>query len=260
MACAVIGGGILGLEAAGGLAKRGAQVTVLEGGDWLLPRQLNQAAGALLAEYVEKQGIRVRYRAKSTGIAGAERAEGVLLADGDTVPANLVLIATGVRPNNHLAIKAGLKVDHGIVVDARLAASHANVFAAGDVAEHQGTLYGLWEPARHQGAIAGMNAAGVETEFGGMPRANTLKVLGVDLFSVGVVQPQDGSFEEVSEQRDGKYYRFLFRDHALAGAILVGDTRVSAAATKAVKNHADFSGVLRGQNTVAAVLEQLGQM
>jgi len=255
MACVCVGGGILGLETAGGLAKRGAQVTVLENGDWLLPRQLNQAAAARLEQYVAKQGISVRHRAKTAEITGRDRAEGVRLADGTTLPADLVVIATGVRAESHLARKAGLTVNQGIVVDARLTTSHPDVLAAGDVAEHQGTLYGLWEPARHQGVIAGMNAAGAATEFGGLPRANTLKVLGVDMFSVGVVQPPDGSYEEIAGDTGGHYYRFLFRDQRLAGAIFVGDTRLSAVAANAVKNQTDFSGILRGAGTVAAVIE-----
>lgn len=257
IACVCVGGGILGLEAAGGLAKRGAHVTVLENGDWLLPRQLNQTAAALLEQYVAKQGISVRHRAKTAEITGRVRAEGVRLADGVTVPADLVVIATGVRAESHLARKAGLTVNQGIVVDAHLTTLHPDVLAAGDVAEHQGTLYGLWEPARHQGAIAGMNAAGVVAEFGGLPRANTLKVLGVDMFSVGVVQPPDGSYEEIAEESGGCYYRFLFRDHHLSGAIFVGDTRLSASAANAIKTQTDFSGILRGRASVAGVIEHL---
>jgi nitrite reductase (NADH) large subunit len=255
--CVCIGGGILGLETAGALAKRGMHVTVLEGGDWLMPRQLDRAAGELLGGYVAAQGITVRYRAKTAEVLGEGVVRGVRLADGATLPADLVVIATGVRPDTHLARKAGLTVNQGIVVDTHLTTSHPKIFAAGDVAEYQGIAYGLWEPARHQGAIAGMNAAGASAEFGGLPRANTLKVLGIALFSVGVVQPQDGSYEEVAEEVDGRYHRFLFRDQRLVGAIFLGDTSLSALATTAIKNQTDFSGVLRGARTVAAVMDSL---
>ncbi len=257
MPCVCIGGGILGLETAGALAKRGARVTVLENGGWLLQRQLNEAAGRVLERYVSAAGISVRFNAKTEAITGTERAEGVRLADGAAIPAELVVIAAGVRPNNALAAAAGLKVNLGTVVDARLATSSPNIFAAGDMAEHNGTLYGLWDPARHQGSIAGMNAAGGTTEFGGIPRANTLKVLGVGLFSVGMVQPDGDGVVEVAEETDRGYFRFLFKDGRMSGAIFVGDTQLAATATKAVKTGTDFSAVLDAAPTVDAVIQQL---
>ena len=255
--CVCVGGGILGLETAGALAKRGAQVTVIENGGWLLQRQLNEAAGRVLERHVGAAGITVLFNAKTEAITGAERVEAVRLADGTVIPADLVVIATGVRPNNTLSSAAGITVNQGTVVDSRLATSAPNVFAAGDVAEHNGMLYGLWDPARHQGAIAGMNAAGVATEFGGIPRANTLKVLGVALFSVGMVQPEGTGAVEVAEETDHGYFRFLFKDGRMAGAIFVGDTKLAATATKAVKTGLDFSAVLVATPAVDAVLERL---
>jgi nitrite reductase (NADH) large subunit len=254
--CVVIGGGILGLETAGALAKRGARVTLLEGAGWLLQRQLNETAGTMLARYVSAAGISLRFNAKTAAITGTERAEQVVLDDGTAIPADLVVIATGVRSNNALAGAAGLTVNLGTVVDARLATSAPDVFAAGDVTEHRGVQYGLWDPARHQGAIAGMNAAGVATEFGGIPRANTLKVLGVGLFSVGMVMPEDG-VAEVAEECGRGYCRFLFKDGRMAGAIFLGETQLAATAAKAVKSGTDFSAVLAASPTVEAVKERL---
>jgi nitrite reductase (NADH) large subunit len=258
MACVCIGGGILGLETAGALAKRGARVTVLEGGGWLLQRQLNEAAGRVLERYVGAAGIGVQFNAKTEAITGSEGVEAVRLADGTVIPAGLVVIATGVRPNTELAAAAGITVNLGTVVNACLATSAPDIFAAGDVAEHGGTLYGLWDPARHQGAIAGMNAAGVVTEFGGIPRANTLKVLGVGLFSVGMVQAADDGVVEVAEERDGGYCRFLLQDGRMAGAIFVGDTKLAAAATKAVKTGMNFPAAPGVPPTVDTVKEWLG--
>ncbi len=255
--CVCVGGGILGLETAGALAKRGAQVTVLENGGWLLQRQLNEAAGRVLERHVSAAGIQVRFHAKTEAIEGTERAESVRLSDGTLLPASLVVIATGVRPDNALSSAAGLALNQGTVVDSRLTTSMPNISAAGDVAEHSGILYGLWEPARHQGAIAGMNAAGLAAEFGGIPRANTLKVLGVGLFSVGMVQPEGDGVVEVAGERDGGYCRFLFRNGRMAGAILVGDTKLAALAAGAVKTRADFSAPHGTPPTVAAVMDRL---
>ena len=256
-ACVCVGGGILGLETAGALARRGARVTVLEQGGWLLQRQLNEAAGRVLEGHVRAAGIGVVYHAKTEAILGGTHAAGVRLADGAELPAELVVIAAGVRPDAALASGAGLALHSGVVVDGRLAVSEPNIFAAGDCAEHGGVLYGLWEPARHQGVIAGMNAAGVAAEFGGIPRANTLKVLGVGLFSVGMVAAEGADVLEVAEPRDGGYFRFVLQGGRLAGALFVGDTRLAAAATAAVKSGLDF-GVPPGVSlTVEAVAARL---
>jgi len=253
MKCVCIGGGILGLETAGGLARRGIDVTVMENFAWLLPRQLNQTAARHLQEHAEQLGLAFQTNALTKQIIGDERARGVMLEDGRVFDADLVVVATGIRPNSYLARQAGLRVDKGIIVDSLLRTSHDAVFAAGDVAEYQGNLYGLWEPARFQGTIAGKNAAGQAVEFGGMPRMNTLKVLGLDMFSVGDVMPQDGSYDSIESDTDGVYTRFLIHDNRLAGAILLGDTHLAAAATQAVRDRADLSGVLATSRTAPAI-------
>jgi nitrite reductase (NADH) large subunit len=260
MKCVSIGGGLLGLETAGALARRGADVTLLEGHGWLMPRQLNRRAGELLQDYVTGAGIRLLAGARVKKLAGDERVGGVLLEDGVTVPADMVIIATGVRPNSYLARRAGLEVNQGIVVDNHLAGSHPAVLAAGDVAEHRGTVYGSWHASQYQGSIAGMNAGGLVTEFGGIPRSNTLKVLGVDLLSIGRFEPEDGSFRVVEQEADGRYYRFVFHDGRLVGAVLLGDTSVSAPVKKAIEGGGDFSGLLIRGPAASDVVHHLREM
>jgi nitrite reductase (NADH) large subunit len=257
--CVCIGGGLLGLETAGALARQGAEVTLLEGHGWLMPRQLSERAGKLLAEHVNDSGIKLLTKARTAEILGDERAQAVLLEDGSTLQANLVVIATGIRPNSYLARQAGLEVNQGVVVDNHLISSNPNVLAAGDVAEHRGTVYGIWGPSQYQGNIAGMNAVGLNAEFGGIPRSNTLKVLGLDLFSVGQVEPEDASFEVSERESDGEYARFVFRDNRLVGAILLGDTTLSADVKKAVERKTDFSDLIRKHASAADVLERLGE-
>ncbi|HOT52355.1 MAG TPA: pyridine nucleotide-disulfide oxidoreductase, partial [Candidatus Hydrogenedentes bacterium] len=138
-------------------------------------------------------------------------------------------------------------------VDAHLTTSHADIFAAGDAAEHHGIVYGLWEPARYQGQIAGLNAAGLSAEFGGLPRVNTLKVLGFGLFSVGTIAPADGSYTVIRDETGEGCRVFLFHDNALVGAILVGDTRLSAELAKAVKTRRDCSALLRANPSATDV-------
>jgi nitrite reductase (NADH) large subunit len=255
----VIGGGVLGLETAGALARRGAAVTVLEGFGWLMPRQLNREAAEFLARHVAGLGITLRHGARVSGIEGARRVEAVALADGTRIPAGLVILAAGVRPNTHLARRAGMTVNQGIVVDNHLAASAPDVYAAGDAAEHAGILYGTWAPSQFQGSIAGMNAAGAEAVYGGQPRSNTLKVLGIELLSIGLVEPPDGSYVAVDEGAGDCYQRFILRDGALVGAILVGDVSGGPAVKAAVEGRLDYGGLLLARPTAAEVLAHAAQ-
>jgi nitrite reductase (NADH) large subunit len=254
-----IGGGILGLETAGALARQGARVTLLESHEWLMPRQLNQRAGEILADYARGSGITVLTSARTREVIGDERAAGVHLEDGTSVHADFIVITAGIRPNSYLARCAGLHVNQGIVVDDHLKSSHTDVFAAGDVAEHRGVLYGIWSPAQYQGSIAGTNAAGNAIEFGGIPMSNTLKVLGIGMTSAGSVEPLDGSYLVIEEEKDGAYMRFLFRDNALVGAVLLGDTRLSGAAKKAIENRTDLSDLLGKHPSCRDVSDHLAQ-
>ena len=244
LSCVCIGGGILGLETAAALARRGVQVTLLENFKWLLPRQLDHAGAEVLERHVAGLGINVRLSATTVEVMGDRRVCAVAMADGSSLETELVVIAAGVRPNSHLARRAGLEVNQGIIVDSHLATSCPDVYAAGDLAEHRGILYGIWEPARYQGVIAGKNAVGAHIEFGGIPRANTLKVLGVSLFSVGEIEAKDGSYQVIGREQDGNYARFFFRDSHLVGAILIGDTHLAAPSLRFVKERIDASGVL----------------
>ena len=252
-----IGGGILGLETAGALARQKAEVTLLESYGWLLPRQLNRAAGEVLARHLVGQGVKVVHGAQTEEILGDEAVTEVRLQNGDRVPADLVVIATGVRPNSHLARSAGLDADKGILVNDQLATSHPGVYAAGDVAEHRGVLYGLWVPSQAQGKIAGLNAAGLEVEFGGIPRSNTVKVVGTGVFSIGQFEPEDASYEVIDEEGGEQYFRFVFRDGCLVGAILLGDTALSAAVTGVVESKRDFSALLHQRPSAGEVMEAL---
>ncbi|MFH1264989.1 MAG: FAD-dependent oxidoreductase [Planctomycetota bacterium] len=255
--CVLIGGGILGLETAAALARRGADVALLEGHGWLLPRQLSQRAGDILTEHAAGLGITLYKKARTREILGDGRVRGVLLEDGTVVAGDLVVIATGVRPNSRLARLAGIEVGQGVVVNDRLETSHPHVFAAGDVAEHRGIVYGTWGPSQYQGSIAALNMAGAEAEFGGIPRSNTLKVLGLDLFSIGQTALEDGSFEAVEEESDGRYFRFVFRDSYLIGAILLGDTHLTARVKSALENKRDLSAVLQKRPNARDLMEFL---
>jgi len=242
--CVVIGGGVLGMETAAGLARRGADVTLLESHGWIMPRQLSEPAGAVIEQHLAEIGVTLRKQARTTVLQGTDRVSAVQLNDGTCIPAQLVVLATGVRSNTHLARRAGLDVDRGVVVDAHLRTSDPNIFAAGDVAEHDGRVYGTWATSQFQGTIAGANAAGGETVFENLPRSNTLKILGLDLLSIGDFAVIDGSYDVMTEQNDKQFAQFVFHDGRLVGAILIGHGECHTAVKKAIEGGRGFSGEL----------------
>ncbi|MFO8013836.1 MAG: FAD-dependent oxidoreductase [Phycisphaerae bacterium] len=243
--CVVIGGGLLGLETAAALRRHGARVTVVEGLAYLMPLQLTPEAAEVLQGHIEGMGIAVRTGTMTASLAGEGRVREAVMADGSRLAADLVVINTGVAANVALAEEAGLETRDGVVVDDRLATSHPHVFAAGDGAEHAGTLYGLWLASRVQGRTAGRAAAGEEdATFTGIPPAYILKVVDVDVFSIGTVAPEDPACQVVEGRTDGTYRRFVFRDGRLVGAILLGDTSAMPAARKAIGEGTDLSGLV----------------
>jgi nitrite reductase (NADH) large subunit len=255
--CVCVGGGLLGLETAAALARVGADVTVLEGFGHLMPSQLDPRAGALLASHLGAIGVKVRTAVQVKELRGNGRVAAVALMDGAELDADLVVLATGVRPNTFLAIEAGLDVNKGVVVDDRLRTSHPDVYAAGDVAEYQGVLYGSWFVAQHQGAVAGANAAGSDLEVGNVPRSHTLKVVGLDTFSIGQFTPVDGSYRGVAGEWDGAYASFVFRDDLLVGANLLGSVQLAAAAKRAIEDRWDFSALLAREPSAFDIADHL---
>jgi nitrite reductase (NADH) large subunit len=189
----------------------------------------------LLQQHVERLGIQVRCSARAEEIVGDERARAVRLAGGEELAADIVLLATGIRPNSYLARQAGLEVKTGVIVDDRLFTTDPAILAAGDVAEHRGVLYGIWPAAYAQGVIAGANAVGGGLEFRGLSPSNRLKVLDVDVYSIGQAQAPDGSYQVLEEQHDKTYLRLVCRDGKLVGANLYGDTTLANLVREAIE-------------------------
>jgi len=225
-ACAVIGGGWLGIEVARALHDLGLSVTLLERGPWIVCRQLDQGGGQVLAGILASQGIEVRANAACEEIHGKREVEAVRLSNGDAVAAGLVVISAGIRPRIGLAADAGLTTNHGVVVDDHLATSAADVFAAGDAAEWAGRVYGIIPAAREQGEAAARNmVAPGSVRYPGTTPSNKLKVAGVDLVCIGNTQPQGGPLRELwrANPAEGQYVKLVLgADGELVGAILLG--------------------------------------
>jgi nitrite reductase (NADH) large subunit len=221
----VVGGGLLGLEAAYGLAKAGAPVTLLHLMDRLMERQLDAPAAELLKSLVERKGIEVLLHANTARIHGETRVEGIELTDGRRIDADAVIFAAGIRPNTALAKEAGIAVNRGIIVDDKLQTSVPNIFSIGECAEHRGTCYGLVEPAYEQGRVLARHLAGADASYTGSVVSTNLKVSGVSVFSAGDFTGAEGSEAIVlSDPNYGTYKKLVISDGRLTGAVLLGDT------------------------------------
>jgi nitrite reductase (NADH) large subunit len=222
----VIGGGLLGLEAAYGLAKAGTEVTVVHLMDRLMERQLDARAARMLERAVKAKGITVRLAAQTVRILGDRRVEAVELQDGSMLAADAVVVAVGIRANTALAHGAGLEINRGIVVDDRLETSVAGVHAIGECAEHRGLCYGLVEPAYEQAQVLARRLAGENAVYPGSVVAANLKVSGVNVFSAGDFLGGTASAEEIalSDPSLGLYKKLVIADGRLVGAVLFGDT------------------------------------
>jgi nitrite reductase (NADH) large subunit len=222
----VIGGGLLGLEAAAGLKEQGMDVTVVHLMPTLMERQLDAAAGHLLKKEIEARGIRVLLNANTKAILGDKRVSAVQLADGTEIPAGLVIMAVGIRPNGALAADAGLTVNRGIAVDETMRTSDPDIFALGECAEAHGISYGLVAPLYEMANVVAAQLAGDATaKFAPPSTATKLKVTGINLYSAGDFA--DGEDREEIVLRDaarGNYRRLVLKDNRIIGAVMYGDT------------------------------------
>src|SRR5579885_79772 len=224
---AVIGGGLLGLEAARGLMNHGVEVHVVHLMPHLMEQQLDAQAGAILKRTIEQMGIKVHLQKLTKGILGEQEVAGLVFEDGATLPCDMVVIATGITPNAEIGSRWGLNTERGIVVDAQMLASDPDIYAVGECAQHHGRVYGLVAPLWEQARVLAdhLTGAGPDAAYLGSKVATKLKVMGVELASMGAIAG-DGEHEDVvqfMEPRRGVYQKLIIRDGRLAGGILLGD-------------------------------------
>jgi nitrite reductase [NAD(P)H] large subunit len=242
----VIGGGLLGLEAAWGLKRRGMAVTLLHLMPTLMERQLDATAGQLLQHDLERRGVEVVTLAQTEEILGRDRVEGVQLADGRVLPADLVVMAVGIRPEIALARRAGLDVNRGVVVGDDMRTSDPHIYAVGECAEHRGVCFGLVEPLWDMAeACAERLAGGAHGNFAAPIMSARLKITGVDVFSAGALMAEAESDDEITylDNADGVYKKLVLRDGSIVGVMLYGDIVDSAWYLQLMRARADVSAL-----------------
>ncbi len=221
----VIGGGLLGLEAAWGLKRRGMSVALVHLMPTLMERQLDAAAATLLHRDLDARGIAFFTNSQTEEILGADRAEAVLLADGRQIPADLVILAIGIRPNIDLARKAGLDVNRGILVGDDMATTDPDIYAVGECIEHNGQVFGLVGPIWDQAKVCGARLAGdADAAYVPPPVFTSLKITGVDVFSAGALAAADADDAEITlhDAKSGLYKKVILRDDKVVGCVLYG--------------------------------------
>ncbi len=222
----VIGGGLLGLEAANGLMKQGMDVTVIHLMDWLMERQMDPVSGEMLKKSLEEQGMKFKLKASTSEILGKDEVEGIKFADGSELDADIVVMAVGIRPNIELGKKIGLHCERGIVVDDTLQTYDPKIYAIGECVQHRGETYGLVAPLFEMAKVCANHLA----EFGigkyeGSVTSTKLKVTGIDLFSAGDFMGDDTTEDiVVRDASRGIYKKIVIRDDRIIGAVLYGDT------------------------------------
>lgn len=251
----VIGGGLIGVSVTEALVERGVAVTIVEMRDRILNVLLDEAASALADKTLRQIEVDIITGHTVSQINGPSDGEptGVTLDDGQVLPCTLVIVAIGVQPRTELAAGAGIKVNRGIVVDRHMATSSPDVYACGDVAESYDFVYGenrlapIWPNAYLGGRIAGLNMAGVPTEYQGGTAMNSMKYFGLAIVSAGMVNPPDDSYEVLSHHHDNSYHKIIVKDGIVVGMVFAGNIEQSGIVLSLMRdrvNVADFKQVL----------------
>ncbi len=237
---AVIGGGLLGLEIADNLSKLDTNVTVLEACPAILPRQLDEEGAAILVKQMNSSAnVKTHYGVFISHICGKENVEGIQTQNEQNIPCELVIICAGLKCNIESAASAGIDVGRAIIVSEHMQTSDPDIYAAGDCTSFNNCCYGLWQPSKEQGMIAGANIAGEPLTFNHNIYGARLNAFGTRLFSVGDIGQSDGQYQKVSSKDDLKniYKKLFFQNRILVGGIMLGDVASAPKLEKAVAEH-----------------------
>ncbi|MDI6549063.1 NADPH-nitrite reductase [Bacillus subtilis] len=253
---AVIGGGLLGLEAARGLLNLGMDVSVIHLAPFLMERQLDATAGRLLQNELEKQGMTFLLEKQTEEIVGDDRVEGLRFKDGTSIEADLVVMAVGIRPNTTLGVESGIPVNRGIIVNDYMQTEIPHIYAVGECAEHRGIAYGLVAPLYEQAKVLAKHICGIETKpYEGSVLSTQLKVSGVEVFSAGDFnESEEKKAIKVFDEQDGIYKKIVLRGNQIVGAVLFGDSSEGNRLFSMIQKEADIS-----ETSKISILQPLNQ-
>ncbi|MBL3649564.1 NADPH-nitrite reductase [Bacillus vallismortis] len=253
---AVIGGGLLGLEAARGLLNLGMEVSVIHLAPFLMERQLDAAAGRLLQNELEKQGMTFLLEKQTEEIIGDGRVEGLRFTDGTSIEADLVVMAVGIRPNTALGAESGIPVNRGIIVNDYMETEIPHIYAVGECAEHRGIAYGLVAPLYEQAKVLAKHMCGIETKpYEGSVLSTQLKVSGVEVFSAGDFdESEEKKAVKVFDEQDGIYKKIVLRGNQIVGAVLFGDSSEGNRLFSMIQKEADIT-----ETSKISILQPLNQ-
>lgn len=253
---AVIGGGLLGLEAARGLLNLGMDVSVIHLAPFLMERQLDATAGRLLQNELEKQGMTFLLEKQTEEIVGDDRVEGLRFKDGTSIEADLVVMAVGIRPNTTLGAESGIPVNRGIIVNDYMQTEIPHIYAVGECAEHRGIAYGLVAPLYEQAKVLAKHICGIETKpYEGSVLSTQLKVSGVEVFSAGDFNESDEKKAiKVFDEQDGIYKKIVLRGNQIVGAVLFGDSSEGNRLFSMIQKEADIT-----ETSKISILQPLNQ-
>lgn len=226
----IIGGGLLGIEVANSLLNTGANITIVEFFDYLLPRQLDADGSELLSNLLKQKGLSFKLGCSTTSINGDESVKSITLNSGEELVADAVLLSTGIRPRLELTKNTDIKINKGIIINDFMETSVKNIYAAGDISEHNNICYGLWIPSKEQGFSAGQNMTNVKTKYSGSKIETRMKVTGISLFSAGDFNKEDVEIKTI--KHDSIYKKIVFKNNILYGAISLGDNKFAITLSK----------------------------
>lgn len=242
----VIGGGVLGLEAAWGLKQLGLETSVVEMMQRILPRQLDEKGSNLLESSIYRAGVKIHKGVVVSHLEGEEKVTSVVLEGGQHIPADIVIISAGIVPNKQLATEAGIKTERGILVNEKMETSEKDIYACGDAAEYNGKTIGLWQVAMEQGKTAGINACGGEAVYKEQIQPLNFDGMETKLISIGVIGNSKECEESVEDIDTLKraYKKLYFENNKLKGAILIGDVSKGITLIKAVRENLNKNSVM----------------
>lgn len=240
----IIGGGVQGIEIAWALAQMDKKVIIAQNIDRLMGKQLDINSARILENNVTKKGVEILLNAEVSEIIGKDKVEGFKLSNGEKYECDTVIYSIGTRPNVAFLKDTPIKIDRGVIVNNRMETNIEGIYAAGDIAQYNGHIFGLWNIAIEQGKVAGYNIAGKDTTYSYVPPVTTLSAFDLSLFSMGIVDETMVTDTVVEENiEENSYKRLFIKDNYLKGAIVIGNTRLSPVLKSAIEKKISLEGI-----------------